>query len=162
MDVLLKIGNWDSVNNNCLLLTTFSSCPISMPAGYLGSSPVLSGYKVTLQSSSSSPSSLSITKFTNPQLTRLSTTLEEEAEENYIAGLWHHDKTGRRWSWLWFWWSWQDMMIVMLHYKKDASKAEDVCLPSRHWLRGGTSHWGDLYSLPEYYSMNKPRSWYWT
>jgi len=43
-------------------------------AGYLGSSPVLSGYK----------------------LTRLSTTLEEEAEENYIAGLWHHDKTGRR------------------------------------------------------------------
>ena len=122
MDVVSKIGNWDSVNNNCLLLTTFSSCPISMPAGYLGSSPVLSGYKVTLQSSSSSPSSLSITKFTNPQLTRLSTTLEEEAEENYIAGLWHHDKTGRRWSWLWFWWSWQDMMIVMLHYKKKCFK----------------------------------------
>ena len=23
-------------------------------------------------------------------------TLEEDAEENYIAGLWHHDKTGRR------------------------------------------------------------------
>ena len=30
------------------------------------------------------------------QLTRLNTSLEEEAEENYIAGLWHHDKTGRR------------------------------------------------------------------
>ena len=30
------------------------------------------------------------------QLTRLNTSLEEEAEDNYIAGLWHHDKTGRR------------------------------------------------------------------